>query len=158
MTNFDKTARIAIGADHAGFEMKNLVHRFLESAGYSVDDLGTFSDASVDYPDFAIAVAERVAEGRAALGILVCGTGIGMAIAANKIAGIRAAVVHDVNTARMAREHNNANVLTFGARVLTQEQAVEIVTEFLAASFAGGRHERRIQKIAELDHAREHKL
>ena len=158
MTNFDKNSRIAVGADHAAFHMKDGVRQFLESAGYAVDDLGTYTDASVDYPDYAIAVAERVAEGRAALGILVCGTGIGMAIAANKIAGIRAAVVHDANTARLAREHNDANIVTFGARILTQEQAIEIVTEFLAASFAGGRHERRILKIADLDRAREHKI
>lgn len=153
-----KDSRIAIGADHAGFELKALVYSYLVSAGYAVEDLGAFSEFSVDYPDFAVAVAERVSEGAADLGILICGTGIGMAIAANKIPGIRAAVVHDISTARLSREHNNANVIAFGARILTQDQAVEIVTEFLAASYAGGRHERRIQKIAELDQAREHKI
>jgi ribose 5-phosphate isomerase B len=158
MTNSNQVTRIVIGADHAAFELKAVVYSYLKSAGYAANDIGTFSEFSVDYPDFAAAVAEQVADGHADLGILICGTGIGMAIAANKIAGIRAAVVHDVATARLSREHNNANIIAFGARILTQDQAIEIVTEFLAASFAGGRHERRIKKIAELDQAREHKL
>jgi ribose 5-phosphate isomerase B len=157
MTNSNQVTRIAIGADHAAFQLKAIVDSYLRTAGYTVNDIGTFSEFSVDYPDFAAAVSEQVADGHADIGILICGTGIGMAIAANKIAGIRAAVVHDAATARLSREHNNANIITFGARILTQDQAIEIVTEFLAASFAGGRHERRIQKIAELDQAREHK-
>jgi ribose 5-phosphate isomerase B len=162
MTDFAKNSRIALGADHAGFQLKAALLRHLESAGYVVDDVGTWTDASVDYPDYAAAVAERVAghlvcNHGAALGILVCGTGIGMSIAANKVAGIRAAVVRDAATARLAREHNDANVLTLGSRLLTEAEAVLIVNEFLAASFAGGRHERRIQKIAELDQAREQK-
>jgi ribose 5-phosphate isomerase B len=118
-----------------------------------VDDLGTHSEESVDYPDFARAVAECVAAGRAATGILVCGTGIGMAMTANKVPGIRAAVAHDKNTAHLAREHNDANVLTFGARVVSDDTALEIVREFLSTAFAGGRHQRRVDKISELDQA-----
>jgi ribose 5-phosphate isomerase B len=150
--------RIAIGADHAAFQLKGRIKEYLESAGYAVDDVGTWSEESVDYPDFAVAVAGRVAEGRSDLGILACGTGIGMSIAANKIAGVRAALAHDAATARLAREHNDANVLTLGARLLSEAQAIEVVREFLAAEFAGGRHQRRIDKISELDREREHKV
>ena len=146
--------RIAIGADHAGFAVKQAIKKHLEQAGYTVEDMGTFSEESVDYPDFARTVAERVAGGKENLGVLVCGTGMGMAIAANKVPGIRAAVAHDKMTARLAREHNDANVLTLGARVVDPSQAVEIVKEFLDAQFAGGRHQRRIDKIAEMDQER----
>ena len=146
--------RIAIGADHAGFTVKQAIKRHLEQAGYNVEDVGTFSEESVDYPDFARTVAERVAGGKENLGVLVCGTGMGMAIAANKVPGIRAAVAHDKMTARLAREHNDANVLTLGARVVDPSQAVEIVKELLDAQFAGGRHQRRIDKIAEMDQER----
>jgi ribose 5-phosphate isomerase B len=146
--------RIALGADHAGYHAKETVKKFLEQAGYQVDDVGTWSEESVDYPIFARAVAERVASGQDQLGILACGTGIGMAITANKIAGIRAAVAHDAMTARLAREHNDANVLTLGGRVVDDAAAVEIVRDFLNARFAGGRHQRRIDEIAELDQAR----
>jgi len=146
--------RIAIGADHAGFAVKQAIKKHLEQAGYNVDDVGTESEESVDYPEFARAVAEKVAGGMAQLGVLVCGTGMGMAIAANKVPGIRAAVAHDKMTARLAREHNDANVLTLGARVVDPSQAVEIVREFLDAQFAGGRHQRRIDKIAEMDQER----
>jgi ribose 5-phosphate isomerase B len=145
--------RIAIGADHAGFRVKELVKQYVSGQGYSVEDLGTHSEESVDYPDFARAVAERVAAGRAATGILVCGTGIGMAMTANKVPGIRAAVAHDKHTAHLAREHNDANVLTFGARVVSEDTALEIVREFLSTAFAGGRHQRRVDKISELDQA-----
>jgi len=143
--------RIAIGADHAGFHAKEVIRKFLAEQGYEVEDLGTSSDESVDYPDFARHVAERVASGGAPLGILVCGTGIGMAMTANKVPGIRAATVHDEMTARMAREHNDANVLTLGGRVVSDEQAVAIVREFVNTQFAGGRHARRVEKINELD-------
>jgi ribose 5-phosphate isomerase B len=146
--------RIALGADHAGYHAKEVVKKYLEGAGYPLDDLGTWSDESVDYPDYAKAVAERVAGGQDRFGILACGTGIGMAITANKIPGIRAAVAHDATTARLAREHNNANVLTFGGRIVGDTEALDIVKQFLAAEFAGGRHERRIEKIDELDQAR----
>ncbi len=152
----DETSKqpIALGADHAGFHIKEVIKDFLEKQGYAVDDAGTWSEESVDYPDYARRVADRVAQGRAPLGILVCGTGIGMAIAANKVEGIRAATAHDAMTARAAREHNDANVLTLGGRVVDPEHAVEIVREFLGATFAGGRHQRRIDKIAEIDRER----
>lgn len=143
--------RIALGADHAGFHAKEVIRRFLAEQGYDVEDLGTKSEESVDYPDFARQVAERVAGGGAQLGVLVCGTGIGMAMTANKVPGIRAGTAHDEMTARMAREHNDANVLTLGGRVVDDEKAVAIVREFLNAQFAGGRHQRRVEKINELD-------
>ena len=149
--------RIALGADHAGFQVKESIKRYLESAGHTVDDVGTGSEESVDYPDFAREAAGRVADGKDDLGILVCGTGIGMTIAANKVAGIRAALAQDPATARLAREHNNANVLAVAGRVLSGESAVAIVREFLAAEFAGGRHERRVNKISQLDGERKPK-
>ena len=154
MNSSNQAQRIAIGADHAGFHTKERIKQFLENEGHAVEDVGTGSDESVDYPEFARAVAEKVAGGMAQLGVLVCGTGMGMAMAANKVAGIRAAVAHDKMTARLAREHNDANVLTLGARVVEPAQAVEIVKEFLNAQFAGGRHQRRIDKIAEMDQER----
>ena len=149
--------RIALGADHAGFQVKESIKRYLESAGHTVDDVGTGSEESVDYPDFAREAAGRVADGKDDLGILVCGTGIGMTIAANKVAGIRAALAQDPATARLAREHNNANVLAVAGRMLSGESAVAIVREFLAAEFAGGRHERRVNKISLLDGERKSK-
>ena len=154
MNSSSQKQRIAIGADHAGFAVKQAIKKHLEQAGYNVDDVGTESEESVDYPEFARAVAEKVAGGMAQLGVLVCGTGMGMAIAANKVPGIRAAVVHDKVTARLAREHNDANVLTLGARVVDPSQAVEIVKEFLNAQFAGGRHQRRVDKISEMEQVR----
>jgi len=144
--------KIAIGADHAGFHAKELIKSFLMDAGYPVEDVGTQSEESVDYPDYAKAVAERVAAGAARFGILACGTGLGMAITANKVDGVRAATAHDPMTAHLAREHNDANVLTLGARVLNNEQILNVVREFLAVDFAGGRHQRRVDKINELDH------
>ncbi|MCL6565526.1 MAG: ribose 5-phosphate isomerase B [Acidobacteriia bacterium] len=143
--------RIAIGADHAGFHLKEAVKRFLREQGYEVQDVGTDSEASVDYPDFARLVAEKVARGEADLGLLACGTGIGMAMTANKVPGIRAAVAHDAFTARLARQHNNANVLALGGRVLDEPTALAIVREFLNAQFEGGRHQRRLEKIAALE-------
>ena len=149
--------RIALGADHAGFQAKEKIKKYLQSAGYAVNDAGTWSEESVDYPDFAIEVARRVQQGQDDLGILVCGTGIGMAMAANKIGGIRAGVAHDALTARMSREHNDANVLAMGARVLSEHQIVEVMQSFLSAEFAGGRHQRRVDKISELDQEPKHK-
>lgn len=143
--------RISLGADHAGVHVKEQIKRHLQTAGYAVEDLGTESDESVDYPDFAVRVATHVAQGQSDFGILTCGTGIGMSITANKVGGIRAALAHDPVTARMAREHNDANVLTVGARVLTEEQILAVVESFLEAEFAGGRHQRRVDKIMELD-------
>jgi ribose 5-phosphate isomerase B len=147
--------RIALGADHAGFPVKETIKKYLLEAGYPVEDVGTWSEESVDYPDYARQVAERVARGEDRFGILVCGTGIGMSIAANKVEGIRAALAHDANTARMSREHNDANVLTMGGRVVGDAKALEIVKDFLGTQFAGGRHQRRIDKITEMDEARE---
>lgn len=143
--------RIALGADHAGFQAKENIKKYLESAGYAVSDAGTSSEQSVDYPDFAAKVARRVQQAQSDLGILICGTGIGMAIAANKIGGVRAAVAHDALTAQMSREHNDANVLTLGARVLSEHQMIEVIATFLSARFVGGRHRLRVDKISELD-------
>jgi len=141
---------IAAGADHAGFEYKEKIVALLRAKGIEVTDFGTSSADSTDYPDYAHEVAQAVASGKADLGILVCGTGIGMAITANKHAGVRAANVESLTAARMAREHNNANVLAIGSRLTTWEQAAAIVEEFLSAEFQGGRHQRRVDKIHNL--------
>jgi ribose 5-phosphate isomerase B len=157
MPDSTQKPRIALGADHAGFPMKESIKKYLLLAGYPVEDLGTWSDESVDYPDYARRVSQRVADGEDRFGKLVCGTGIGMSIAANKIEGIRAALAHDATTARMAREHNDANVLTIGGRVVDDAMAMEIVKDFLTTEFAGGRHQRRVDKISALDRERENK-
>ena len=153
MPELSEKPRIALGADHAGFHVKETIRQFLENAGYPVDDLGTWSEESVDYPDYAKAVADRVASHQVDYGIAVCGTGMGMSITANKVKGIRAAVAHNVDTARLAREHNNANVLTMGGRVVSGAQAIEMVHAFLNAAFVGGRHARRVEKIAQIEAA-----
>jgi len=139
--------KIAVGSDHAGLEVKRMVAHRLAEAGHEVVDCGTFSTDSVDYPDYAHAVARKVAAGECARGILVCGTGIGVAMAAGKVSGIRAATVHDRFTAQMSREHNDSNVLCLGARVLDPRHAVELAEFWLSVDFAGGRHERRVRKI-----------
>ena len=157
MTPSGAKPRIALGADHAGYQVKESIKSYLESAGYAVNDVGAWSEEAVDYPDVAVKAANRVADGQDDLGILICGTGSGMTIAANKVPGIRAALAHNAATARLAREHNNANVLAMGGRFLSSEQAVEMVREFLAAEFAGGRHERRVNKISLLDGERKTK-
>jgi ribose 5-phosphate isomerase B len=141
---------IALGADHAGFEYKEKAKAYLSSRGMTVKDFGTTSTESTDYPDYAVPVADAVAGGDAELGILVCGTGIGMAITANKHAGIRAANVESVLAARMSREHNDANVLAIGARLISWDLAVQIIETFLSARFEGGRHQRRVDKIHSL--------
>ncbi len=143
--------RIWIGGDHAGFELKERVKTLLEQHQHQVTDMGASSSESVDYPDYAAAVARAVSSGEADRGILVCGTGIGMSIAANKFANVRAALCHDVETARMSRQHNNANVLAIGSRVLDPELALAIVQEWTKTTFEGGRHSRRLQKIADLE-------
>jgi ribose 5-phosphate isomerase B len=143
--------KIALGADHAGYELKDRIKQHLELQGIAVCDEGTSSPESVDYPDYARAVAHHVSERRADLGILVCGSGIGMAMAANKVDGIRAANVSSEYEAQMSREHNNANVLALGARILEPEEALQIVDKWLATPFAGGRHERRVEKIAAIE-------
>jgi len=143
--------KIAIGADHAGFELKQKIRDHLKSQGFDVLDEGTNSPDSVDYPDYALKVSEDVTGHHADAGILVCGTGIGMSIAANKVQGVRAAHVTSTYEAQMAREHNNANVVTVGARVLDEGTAIQAVEKFLHTPFAGGRHERRVQKIMEIE-------
>ncbi len=153
MPELSPKPRIALGADHAGYHIKETIRQFLENAGYPVDDLGTWSEESVDYPEYGKAVADRVAAHQDVYGIALCGTGMGMAIAANKVPGIRAAVAHNVDTARLAREHNDANVLTMGGRVVSGAQAVEMVQAFLNTTFAGGRHARRVEKITQIEAA-----
>jgi len=138
---------IAIGADHAGYGLKNVLADHLRANGHEVTDLGTHSADRVDYPDFGAAVGRAVAEGRAAAGVCVCGSGIGIAIAANKIPGVRAATVHDVTSAHLAREHNDANVVCVGERLIGPEVAKEAIDAFVAARFAGGRHADRVAKI-----------
>ena len=145
--------RVVIGADHAGFELKEIIKETLDELRVAYKDVGTNSDESVDYPDYAAKVGRAVAAGEFDRGILVCGTGIGMALAANKIAGVRAAPVVDLESARLAREHNNANVLAIGARVTPPERALDLVRLFLKTEFEGGRHERRLQKVAALEQA-----
>ena len=142
---------IALGADHAGFELKEALKGWLIDQGYQVLDLGTHSAESVDYPDYAIQVAQSVADGKVERGLLVCGTGIGMAMTANKVAGVRAALCSDLYTARMSREHNDANVLTLGGRLMDPEMAIEMLKLWLETEFAGGRHSRRVGKIAEFE-------
>ncbi len=148
--------KISVGADHAGYELKNAIKQHLQAAGYEVTDEGTNGPESVDYPDYAKLVAEDVAQGRAERGILVCGTGIGMAMAANKVPGILAANVCNELEARMSREHNNANVLCLGGRILDAAKALGLVDIWMKTEFAGGRHQRRVDKIAALE-AEEHK-
>ncbi|WP_372396957.1 ribose 5-phosphate isomerase B [Azospirillum sp. HJ39] len=139
---------VALASDHAGYELKAQIARQLEGAGYTVLDLGTDGPASVDYPDFAAALAAAVTDGRAQRGVLICGSGIGISIAANRHPGIRAALVHDVTTARLSREHNDANVIALGARIVGPEIAKDCVEVFLKAGFEGGeRHSRRIAKM-----------
>ena len=138
---------IAIGSDHAGLPLKSALKAALEAAGHPVLDFGTESPASVDYPDFAHAACAAVESGQARFGVLVCGSGIGMSIAANRHAGIRAAVLHDTTEARLTRAHNDANVACFGARLTGEELALDALKAFLATDFEGGRHQRRIDKI-----------
>jgi ribose 5-phosphate isomerase B len=142
---------VALGADHAGFELKEALKRVLDELGVMYQDFGTTSAASVDYPDFAEAVARGVAEQRFDRGILVCGSGIGMSIAANKVAGVRAAVVSEVEAAKLSRQHNDANVVAIGSRLTPADRAAEIVRAFLTTAFDGGRHERRVDKIARIE-------
>lgn len=143
--------KIAIGSDHAGFELKEQVKKSLESEGYSVTDYGTNSPDSVDYPLIAKALATSVASKNPNRGILICGTGIGMSIAANKVKGVIAANCFDTETARLARLHNNSNILTLGGRILNFDTAKNIVKVWLETDFEGGRHQRRIQEIRNLE-------
>ena len=141
---------VAVASDHAGFDLKEILKRDLQAAGHEVLDLGTNSTQSVDYPDFGQALAEAVASGKASRGVLVCGTGIGISIAANRNPGIRAALVHDVTSARLSREHNDANVVAFGQRVIGEETAREALKVFLSTNFEGGRHAGRVAKLSKV--------
>lgn len=142
---------VAVGADHGGFELKTQLKEFVGNLGFSVEDVGTSNTEPCDYPDFAFAVGRLVASGRASFGIMVDSVGIGSGIVANKIPGIRAACCTNEVMARSAREHNNANVLTLGSRVIGPDVARAIVREFLSSAFAGGRHEGRVKKITDID-------
>ena len=149
--------KIALGSDHAGFELKEKIKHKLQSQGIAIDDRGTHSADSCDYPDYAQAVADEVAAHGADFGILVCGTGIGMSMAANKVPGIRAARVVSESDAELSREHNDANVLTLGARITGDEEAFKIIDKWLATPFAGGRHGRRVDKIMAIEREEEAK-
>lgn len=142
---------IALGSDHAGFQLKEAVKKHLTEKKLDFRDYGTFSEDSVDYPDYGFEVAQAVAQGTCAKGILICGTGIGIGIAANKVPGIRAALCNDLFSAQASREHNNANILTMGARVIEEELALKIVDCWLETEFAGGRHQRRVDKITAIE-------
>ncbi|SMF21322.1 ribose 5-phosphate isomerase B [Tistlia consotensis] len=138
---------VAVASDHAGFALKTLLADELRALGYQVLDLGTDSGESVDYPDFGRALAETIAAGRAERGLVVCGTGIGISIAANRNPAVRAALCHDTTSARLCREHNDANVLALGARLIGDEVAKDCLRVFLGTAFAGGRHQRRVDKL-----------
>ncbi|MEA3310897.1 MAG: ribose 5-phosphate isomerase B [candidate division WOR-3 bacterium] len=146
---------IAIGADHRGFALKNSLAKWLESKGYNVVDIGTEDPTSTDYPDYAFQVAELVSNGNAELGILICGTGIGMSITANKVKGVRAARVCSEKDAQMARRHNNANVLCFGAEIVDEALVQRMITAWMENEFQGGRHERRVEKITAFENRNE---
>ena len=145
--------KIALGADHAGYLLKDSIRQYVAERGHQVIDEGTNTSDSVDYPDFAARVAEDVAAGRAERGILVCGSGIGMAIAANKVPGVRAANICSEYEAQLSREHNNLNVLTLGARILSEDGAKHIVQIWLDTPFSGGRHSGRLEKIQNIEQA-----
>ena len=138
---------VAIASDHAGYEMKTALKEEISSLGYGVLDLGTDSPDSVDYPDFAHALAEAVTQGKAGQGVVVCGSGIGVSITANRHPGIRAALCHNAETARLSRQHNNANVLAMGERIIGVDVARECLRAFLETEFEGGRHARRVAKM-----------
>ena len=144
-------SRIAIGADHAGFPLKSHLIAVLTAQGHAVDDLGTHSTESCDYPPICAAVGRAVRDGKADLGIVLGGSGQGEQLAANKVRGVRAALCNDLYTARMARSHNNANVLSMGARVVGEGLAEEILATFLTTEFEGGRHERRVAQLADIE-------
>jgi ribose 5-phosphate isomerase B len=146
--------RIALASDHAGYAEKERLKQVLSDLGVEFDDLGTVSEESVDYPDYARKVAEQVAQGNVEQGLLVCGSGTGMAITANKVPGVRAAVAWSEETARLARQHNDANVLAIGARTTPEGDIPKIVRAWFAAEFQGGRHAERVEKINEVERSR----
>lgn len=143
--------KIAIGCDHGGISLKDSIVNYLEERGVQIEDFGTFGTDSVDYPDFAYKVARSVADGKADKGILMCGTGIGISIAANKVNGIRCALCHNTDTAKLTAMHNDSNVLAMGGRVIDADTAVNIVKTWLDTPFEGGRHINRINKISEIE-------
>ena len=147
MDKEDSKKKIAIGADHAGFDLKENITKYLKDNGYEVVDFGAFSPDSVDYPDPAYSTANSISSGSSSEGILICGTGIGMSIVANKLPGVRAALCNSVETAQLSKKHNNANLLCLGAKVELSESIENIVEEWLKAEFEEGRHERRVEKI-----------
>jgi ribose 5-phosphate isomerase B len=147
----DKKLKIAIGNDHAAVQMKKDISKYLEEKGYEIINFGTDTDESVDYPLYGQRVAEAVKAGKADVGVLICGTGIGISLAANKVPGIRAAAVSEPVSARLAREHNNANIIAFGARIVGLEEAKAIVDAFLGAEFLGGRHSKRVSMIEDIE-------
>lgn len=142
---------IGIGSDHGGFNLKNEIADYLKEKGYSIKDFGTHECCSVDYPDYGLAVAEGIINGECDRGIIVCGTGLGISMAANKVPGIRAAVCTDTYMAKMSREHNDANILSLGERVVGAGLALEIVQAWLDAEFQGGRHKTRVDKISDIE-------
>lgn len=143
--------KIAIASDHGGFELKEIVREYLEGKGYEMMDMGTYNTDSVDYPDYGLKAAYEVAAGHAERGIVICGTGIGISISANKVRGIRCALCHDVYSAEMTRAHNDSNVLAMGGRVVGRDLALRIVQAWVESDFEGGRHARRIDKITEYE-------
>jgi len=143
--------RIAVGSDHAGYRLEEFLASHLSTSGHDVDDLGTHSETPVDYPEFGADVGRAVSEGRAELGLCACGTGIGISVAANKVPGVRAALVHDATTARLARRHNHANVVCMGGRMVGCEFAKDAIDTFLSTAPAGGRHDGRIREITALE-------
>ena len=143
--------KIALGSDHGGFSLKKEIIKYLEKKNIEVTDFGTYTQDSCDYPDYAIKVAEEVAGGNFEFGIIVCGTGIGVSIVANKVPGIRAALCSDTFSAHATRQHNNANILTLGARVVGEGLVLDIVEVFITAKFEGARHQKRIDKITEIE-------
>lgn len=142
---------IALGCDHGGFGLKQAVMKYLDEKGLAYKDYGTYTEDSCDYPQYGEAVARAIVSGECERGIIICGTGIGISIAANKVPGIRAAVCHNAFTAQMCREHNNAQILSMGARVIDEKTALEMVEIFLSTEFAGGRHAVRVEKLMEIE-------
>jgi len=143
--------KVAIGTDHAGIKLKPALIEYLKNKGIEYKDFGTFSESSCDYPDFALPVAEAVADGQFDRGILICGTGIGISIAANKVPKIRCALCHDCFSAKYTRKHNDANIIAFGERVIGSGLMLELLEIFLFTEFEGGRHQKRIDKITEIE-------
>ena len=143
-----KSRTIAIACDHAGFPLKRAIHNYLVEHGYKINDLGTNSEGSVDYPEFGFAMGKVIDKGLAETGVLVCGSGIGISIAANRNPKVRAALIHDALGARTSRQHNNANVICFGARMIGEDLAKDCLEVFLNTKFEGGRHARRVDKLS----------